>query len=93
MKNKKDRTIKDFMEEKKAEKELKKKYNFTDDTTVVIEKKNIFVQILLFLQNTFIKILKFSFIIVIACLSTIGLTTLINEPLRVLLFEIIKNSF
>ena len=81
------------MEEKRAEKEIKKKYNITDDTTVVIEKKNIFVQILLFIQNTFIKILKFSFIIIVALLSTIGLTTLINEPLRTLLFEIIKNSF
>ncbi len=92
MKKQKIKTIKDMIKEKKEEKELKDKYKIKDENTVVILKKNIFLQILNFLEKTIIKLLKLIFVLVVAILSTIGLTVLINEPLRIQLINMLTNN-
>ena len=92
MKKQKIKTIKDMIKEKKEEKELKDKYKNKDENTVVILKKNIFLQILNFLEKTIIKLLKLIFVLVVAILSTIGLTVLINEPLRIQLINMLTNN-
>ena len=92
MKKQKIKTIKDMIKEKKEEKELKDKYKIKDENTVVILKKNIFLQILNFLEKTIIKLLKLIFVLVVAILSTIGLTVLITEPLRIQLINMLTNN-
>lgn len=92
MKKKKIKTIQDRIQEKKEEKELKDKYQIEDENTVVILKKNIFLQVLNFLEKTIIKILKLLFVLTVAILSTIGLTVLINEPLRIPLINMLSNN-
>ncbi len=92
MRKKKIKTIEEMIKERKEEKEIKSKYNIEDKDTVVILKKNIFLQILNFLEKTIIKVLKLLFVLAVAILSTIGLTVLINEPLRIQLINMLSNN-
>ena len=86
-------TIKNLIKQKEREQEVKNKYNIDNNATVIIEKKNIFLQVLNFLVNISVKVLKLIFLVAIAILSSIGLTVLVNEPLRNVFLELVSKSF
>ena len=90
---KRKKTIKDLIKEKQETQNIKQKYNIDKEAKIVIEKKNIFVQVLQFLETSLFKIIKIIFLIAIAILSSIGLTVLLNEPLRNLFLELIPKNF
>lgn len=87
------KTISQRVKEKQIENDLKKRYNIEDDKKIVIEKKGFFGNLLFFIQTSIIKLTKAVFFIAIAIFSSIGFTVLINEPLRVFFFEMVKKSF
>lgn len=93
MAKQKRKTIEELIKERQIESDIKQKYNIEENQKIVIEKKSIISQILFFIQNSIIKLLKALFYIAIAILSSIGFTVLINESLRTMLFDIIKKSF
>lgn len=86
-------TIADELKEKEIEKSIKEKLNIDNDNKVIIEKKNLFMQILLFVENVFAKIIKLLFFISIATFSSIGLTVLINETLRNEFINLLMSTF
>ena len=76
--------------DKEMEESFRKKYNISDDKTVVIEKKS-YLDRLLHLCKSFIGgILTIVIYFSIFILSTIGATVLLNQALRDVFFEIIK---
>ena len=93
MKNKKVKTIKDRLKEKEIEKELKEKLKIDNNSTVVVVKKNFFVQVLNFLEGAIGKIIKLTFILVITVFSSIGLTVLLNESLREVFIDMVSKTF
>lgn len=86
-------TIADELKEKEIEKSIKEKLNIDNDNKVIIEKKNLFMQILLFIENAFTKIIKLLFFISIGIFSSIGLTVLINETLRNEFINLLMSTF
>lgn len=86
-------TIADKLKEKDIEKSIKEKLNIDNDNKVIIEKKNLFMQILLFIENVLTKIIKLLFFISIATFSSIGLTIIINEPLRDEFINLLMSTF
>ena len=87
-------TIKDRMKEIQEENTYRKKLNIEDENKkIVIQKKSKFIEFLIFLRNTLIKLLKFLFLLFVTVLSTIGLTVLINEPTRTQFIDLFLQAF
>ncbi len=76
--------------QKKVEEHFRKKYNISDDKTVVIEKKSKIDKVLFYLRSFIAIILKIFTYFLIFGLSTIGATVLLNESLRVTFFEVLQ---
>lgn len=85
-----------YQEEQKQEEKienLKKKFHFADDKTIVLENRSSFEKALLFIFNFFKIIIKSAIYIGIFILSTIGATVLINEVLRESFFNLIQTIY
>ena len=81
---------KNEQKQKKIEEQFRKKYNISDDKTVVFEKKSKIDKVIFALRNFIAIILKVFVYFLIFGLSTIGATVLLNEALRMTLFEAIQ---
>lgn len=76
--------------QKKKEEEFRKKFNISDDKTVVFEKKSKIEKILFYFRSFIEVILKIGIYFSIFVLSTIGTTVLLNEVLREIFFEVLQ---
>lgn len=83
-------TINDRIKENQEKEKIRESLNVTDDKKIVIEKKSKFIEFLIFIRNTIFKLIKLIFWLIIAILSSIGLTVLLNEPMRVMFIEMIN---
>jgi len=77
------------LKQKQAEDEFRKKYNISDDKTVIFEKKSKVEKIAYYVKNVIVTIFKIFVYFLICILSTIGATVLLNEALRVMFFEVL----
>lgn len=75
---------------KEKEQKVRKKYNISDDKTVIIKEKNKIDKILFYINRFLTAILKISLYVVLFTLSSIGATVLMNEFLRITLFDLLK---
>lgn len=76
--------------QKKEEEEFRKKFNISDDKTIVFEKKSKIEKILFYFRSFIEVILKIGIYFSIFVLSTIGTTVLLNEVLRETFFEVLQ---
>lgn len=76
--------------QKKEEEEFRKKFNISDDKTIVFEKKSKIEKILFYFRSFIEVILKIDIYFSIFVLSTIGTTVLLNEALRETFFEVLQ---
>jgi len=83
-------TINDRIKENQEKEKIRESLNVTDDKKIVIEKKSKFIEFLIFIRNTIFKLIKLIFWLIIAILSSIGLTVLLNEPMRGMFIEMIN---
>lgn len=75
---------------KEKEQKVRKKYNISDDKTVIIKEKNKIDKILFYINRFLTAILKISLYVVLFTLSSIGATVLMNEFLRITFFDLLK---
>ena len=75
---------------KEKEQKVRKKYNISDDKTVIIKEKNKIDKILFYINIFLTAILKISLYVVLFTLSSIGATVLMNEFLRTTFFDLLK---
>lgn len=75
---------------KEKEQKVRKKYNISDDKTVIIKEKNKIDKILFYINRFLTAILKISLYVVLFTLSSIGATILMNEFLRTTFFDLLK---
>ena len=75
---------------KEKEQKVRKKYNISDDKTVIIKEKNKIDKILFYNNRFSTAILKISLYVVLFTLSSIGATVLMNEFLRTTFFDLLK---
>lgn len=75
---------------KEKEQKVRKKYNISDDKTVIIKEKSKIDKILFYINRFSIVILKTLLYIVLFLLSSIGATVLMNEFLRTTFFDLLK---
>lgn len=75
---------------KEKEQKVRKKYNISDDKTVIIKEKNKIDKILFYINRFLTAILKISLYVVLFTLSSIGATVLMNEFLRTTFFDLLK---
>lgn len=76
--------------QKKEEEEFRKKFNISDDKTIVFEKKSKIEKILFYFRSFIEVILKIGIYFSIFVLSTTGTTVLLNEVLRETFFEVLQ---
>lgn len=75
---------------KEKEQKVRKKYNISDDKTVIIKEKTKIDKILFYINKFLTAILKTSLYVVLFTLSSIGATVLMNEFLRTTFFDLLK---
>lgn len=75
---------------KEKEQKVRKKYNISDDKTVIIKEKTKIDKILFYINRFLTAILKISLYVVLFTLSSIGATVLMNEFLRTTFFDLLK---
>lgn len=76
--------------QKKVEEQFRRKFNISDDKTIVFEKTSKIDKILFYFRSFIGVILKICIYFSILGLSTIGATVLLNEALRDTFFEVLQ---
>ena len=94
LKNKKNKTIKELLDEKKTEENIRQdllnKNQINEDTTIVVEKKSKIISFLLFIIEVIKIVLRLAVVVSVCILTTIGGTVLINNELREYFLSVIK---
>ncbi len=75
---------------KEKEQKVRKKYNISDDKTIVIEQKSKVDKVLSYVFRLLEVILKIVLYIGIFSLSSVGATVLMNEALRTMFLELLN---
>lgn len=75
---------------KEKEQKVRKKYNISDDKTVIVEQKSKIDKVLLYVVRLLEIIIKIMLYMGFFILSSIGATVLMNEALRTTFFELLN---
>ncbi|MBO5348429.1 MAG: hypothetical protein J6A89_01220 [Clostridia bacterium] len=93
MKIKNDGFYERYKKEQKAkvkEKQMRKKYNISDDKVVIIQEKSKLDKFVVHISNIVAFIFKSIIYMLILVLSSIGATVVINESLRAIFIELLS---